>query len=404
MSKKDSITNEKTRILYLGSGGFPFGSAAVQRQIQLAKSLIHAGYEVTVVNNRSTHDKKIARRESLKILGRYQGIQYFYSSLFTYRPKNIFVRKAARLTGNVIEVLTLLYFKVFKRTNHILLRAHKLKTLKYYYFITRVLKLELIYDYVEFYDSISNRDIVTYKNTKNSFDFNLTKYLDKVIVISVFLDNHIMKLNADVPVIKIPPIIDFDYFKKIEFKRTRKPFFLFCGSAAYMDIIEFIINSYSKSIAINNGYGLKLVINGNSEQLGKLNDFIEKNGKKIELLTKLPYLDLIGLYKSATALLIPISNNLQDAARFPFKICEYVASSNPIITSDAGAITEYFEDNVNAFIAVSDNVDDFTNKLNIVIGQPELAVKVGNTGYEFGKTVFNYKSYSEDLRKLIESR
>ena len=400
---KYSNSNNKMRVLYLGSQGFPFGSATIQRQIQLAKSLIYGGFDVTVVNNRSLHSKFIAKRENMKIHGFYQGIQYLYSSLLPYRSSNFFIRNSIRIIGIIVEFLVIAYFKFFKRTKYILLRTHQLKTLKYYYYISRLFNLELIYDYVEFYDSLGNRNNQILKSSKYSFDYNVVKYVDKLIVISAFLEKHVESLNSDVPLIKIPPIIDFSYFENIQFEKPDKSFFLFCGSAVYDDVIKFIIHSFIESNGVTSEYKLKLVINGDSDQLEKLHRYIKSKKCEgiIEVLFKLPYLDLIKLYKSANALLIPISNNLQDQARFPFKICEYTASKRPIITSDSGAIKEYFEDNVNAFIAKTNDINDFTNKLNLVIKEPENADIIGRKGYELGKSIFNYKAYSSELKKML---
>jgi len=220
-----------------------------------------------------------------------------------------------------------------------------------------------------------------------------------------FLENHLKKINANKPTIKIPPIIDFSYFDGVDPKKVTTPFFLFCGSAAYEDIIKFIIEVYINSNAKLKNYELKLVINGTLDQLEKLNQFINENRchENVEILSNLSYLDLVNLYKSAWALLIPIGNNIQDQARFPFKICEYTASKRPIITSDSGAIKEYFDDGLNAFIAKTDSLDDFTRKLNLVMDQKKLSNRVGLNGYRLGKMLFNYKTYSDDLKNFILS-
>ena len=61
------------------------------------------------------------------------------------------------------------------------------------------------------------------------------------------------------------------------------------------------------------------------------------------------------MYKNATAHLIPLSNSIQDTARFPNKISEYLASAKPIITTDVGEIKHYFKD--------MDNFDEILDSL-----------------------------------------
>ena len=205
--------------------------------------------------------------------------------------------------------------------------------------------------------------------------------------------------------IKIPPIIDFSYFDETNPKNVSAPYFLFCGSSNYDDIVKFIIEVFIKSKAKQSNYKLKLIINGSLDQLKELHKYIKdyRLENDIEILSKLPYFELISIYKSAEALLIPLTNNLQDRARFPFKICEYTASGRPIITSNSSSIHLLFEDNINAFIAESDSTDDFANKLNLVISQPSLADSIGVNGYKLGKRIFNYKTYTKSLTKLIEN-
>jgi glycosyltransferase involved in cell wall biosynthesis len=100
-------------------------------------------------------------------------------------------------------------------------------------------------------------------------------------------------------------------------------------------------------------------------------------------------------------LLLPLRNTIQDKARFPFKISEYLASGRPIITSDVGVISEYFIDNENALICIPDDIDSFVEKLNYVIFNSYAANEIGNKGYLLGKNYFNKDCYNSDLLNLI---
>jgi len=113
------------------------------------------------------------------------------------------------------------------------------------------------------------------------------------------------------------------------------------------------------------------------------------------------YDDLIGYYKNARALLIPLQENLQDKARFPFKISEYTAAARPIITSDSGAVVEFFKDGENALLAKTGRISDFSAKLNFILENPQKAEQIGMNGYALGQNYFNYKSYRSTLLKLI---
>ena len=60
---------------------------------------------------------------------------------------------------------------------------------------------------------------------------------------------------------------------------------------------------------------------------------------------------LNDLYKNAIALLIPLRPTLQDEARFPHKIGEYLASGNPVISTNYGEVKHYFQDGHDMLIA-----------------------------------------------------
>lgn len=394
---------KKKRILFLGLDGFPFGSAFTQRQVQLGKAFLETGFKVTVINKSSQHSKRISKRENILAHGFYQNIEYFYCSLLPYRSSNFIIRNIFKLIGGFIQPFIILYYRIFRNAKYIFNNSIYLKNIKYCYFLSKLFRMKLIFDYVEFMASVRNRHKKYLVDIESRAENDLFKYTDKLIVISNFLEKYVKETAPNIPMIRIPPVIDFSFIDSIPLKITSDRYFLLCASGGYQDIIKFTIEAFAGSYGPEKNYKLKLVINGNPKELEAIHLYIEeiKFQNYIEILSELPYSDLISFYKSARALLIPISNNLQDLARFPFKICEYIASKRPIITSDLGAVKEFFEDNVNAFIAKTDNVNDFSKKLNLVMEYPDLANEIGSNGYELGKNVFNYETYSKDLGAFI---
>ena len=377
----------------------------IQRQVQISKLALDCGLGVVVINRWGVYSKEIAKREKISVIDNFQGIDYMYSSLIPYRSTNFIVRNLAKLLGYIFEFFLIIYYVIFKNAKYIFCNTIDLRDLNYYSHLSKVLRVELIYDYVEFIDSIGVRNKENQVIVKPSFDDQIPNYTDKLIVISDYLRNKIIDSSSNLPMIKIPRIIDFSYFDDVIPMKNENPYFLFCGSAAYLDIIEFIIKSFIGSDAVTKNYNLILVLSGSVNQILKVNEVIsrEKGLHKVKVLTQLSYIDLVSYYKSAYSLLIPITENLQDKARFPFKICEYSASKRPIITSNSGPILEYFEDNVTAFIAETENRSDFTNKINLAVNDVDLANLVGKNAYKLGLENFSYKAYIKDFKKFISS-
>ncbi len=392
------MTKTKT-ILYLGLKGFPFGTAEVQRQLQISKAILNAETRVLVINQKGTHLLNTIKKENIGTTGSYEGIDYIYASGTPLYVSNFFIRNLLKAIGWLNELIIILYHAFNKNLSCIIVCTSSLTKLKYLWCVTRITRTRLVYDYVEYFSSLEDRTIREPSN-KMTFDKIFFNYTDALIIISPYLVQHIKRMKSNKPFIMVPPIMDFEKFSMIHFKPKVSNYFLYCGSVQYIDVIKFIIEAYRKSNSYENGVSLILVVNGPMAIISKIRDFITED-RTIQILSGLSYENLVGYYKNAKALLIPLQDNLQDKARFPFKISEYTASARPIITSDSGAIVQFFEDGKNALLAKTGDIDDFSTKLNFVLENPEKAEQIGLNGYAIGEHYFNYKNYTSTLRELI---
>ncbi|MGB8491608.1 MAG: glycosyltransferase, partial [Bacteroidales bacterium] len=116
--------------------------------------------------------------------------------------------------------------------------------------------------------------------------------------------------------------------------------------------------------------------------------------------TRIPYNELVRLYKTAAALIIPLRNKDQDRARFPHKLGEYCASARPIITDRVGEICNYF-DETNSYLCQDYDKLEFSKAMINVLEYPEQAGRIGRNGYLTGLKHFNYSSYSKNLASLF---
>ncbi len=386
-------------VLYLGQNGFPFGMAAVQRQLQISKAIAIDDTRVLVVNEKGIHSSNVIIREKIHASGTFEGIDYFYASGTPLYPDHFITRNFLKFIGWFRELVTILYHGLFKNLTCVVVCTSSLSKLKYFWCLTRITNTRLVYDYVEYFSSLENRSIKTVDSGK-TFDTEFYKYTDALIIISTYLEQHVNRMKSKKPYIMVPPIIDFEKFSIIDNKPKESDYFLYCGSTYYLDVVEFIMEAYRKTNSRDQGVSLFLIVNGSAEVRAKIQDSIKEN-TTIKLLSRLSYEDLIGYYKNAKALLIPLQDNLQDKARFPFKISEYTAAGRPIITSDFGAVIDYFKDGETALVAKTGDINDFSAKLSFVLENPEKSEQIGRNGHELGLQHFNYKSYSTALTKLI---
>ena len=390
----------RKKILYLGSRGFPFEpSAQIQRQIMISKILIEAGYDVTVICT-----KGIFRNNKIRFKGKYEKINYIYTS-FTSKYYNFrLLRLVFTIFGRINEFFYILIQKILSNQTEIIffVNTKSIYLLKYYRIISKIINAKLTYNYVEYVKSLSPSNSY-FKNNLELFDQSVVKLSDNLICISDFLIAKIQEKSSKKSIIKIPAITDFDKFDNIKINpKSGNEYFLYCGALAYTDIIIFIINSFE--LVINNKINLIIVTNGSDVNLKDLKDLIYRNTKKeqISVLSNLEFEDLISLYKNALALLIPLRSTIQDIARFPHKLSEYTASGTPIITTNNGEIKNYFTDYENAFVASTYDPTEFAKKMEFVITNKELAEQVGKNGRKIGEKFFDYKNYITKISKFIE--
>jgi glycosyltransferase involved in cell wall biosynthesis len=391
---------KKRAVLFLGSNGFPIGMAAIQRQIQLAKTFKLAGFEVTVLNWKGVHSRDRIKMEKIQSVGYFEEIKYLYTSGVPRYYHNFLLRNLLKVIGRIGELAVILKYNLTKNVNSFVVNCLELNELRYYYFIARILGVEVIYDYVEFVSSLGHRDMNDLPT--NSFDYKFVKFADKFICISPFLESHLNSVAPNKSKLLIPPIIDFDYVASIKTTPSEKRYFLFCGSTAYRDIFHFVIQAFKKCSFKSGEFELYLVINGDAEIVKEIKKITSENSS-ITTFSDLRYDQLLALYKNALALLIPMSENLQDRARFPFKICEYTSAARPIITTAGGPIPFYFTNMVNAVISYKDDLSAFADGMQFIAAHPEKATEIGNAGYQLGRKVFNLSVYSDQVLSLVNN-
>lgn len=203
---------------------------------------------------------------------------------------------------------------------------------------------------------------------------------------------------------KLPIICDFDKFNTAVIPREEVQF-LYCGAASYLELVAFIIKAYEHLKGFDR-ISLKLVLGGNPAQLREVKEVIDASSAKetITLVANVPHDDIPELYASASALLIPLRPTVQDAARFPHKIGEYLASGRPMITTAYGEINHYrFKDGDTALIAEDYHPESFSHKMKFIIENPEQAYKIGLNGRRMGKASFHFPVFARDLKHYFEA-
>lgn len=374
------------RILFCGGSNYPSNdNAPTNRYIAIAKVM---GFEneIIFVNRIPVLEKKSFSGEVEFDVIDVSGQKY--------RPESFLKRSLFKLFSPVFEFLTIRKLSKEKKVDWVNIYTQFFGLCLFYYFLSKLFRFKTILHYVEIRSQIKGRSFFLRCNDY-LYDNYVMFLFDRYIPISHFLDRHLKEKNTKVNTLIIPPICDFQFFNAVESaKQFDVPYLLYCGSAAYSEVILFIIESFKKIKSIDTIH-LHLVLNGiKSEQIKNL---LEQNEDRIKVFSSLEYTDLIGLYKSSLALLIPLRNIEQDQARFPQKIAEYIAAEKVIISTNFGEVKHYFQDLNNAVLADEYDTESYSNKMDWVIENKLNLSDIEFKAYETGKKHFDIIAYRKGV-------
>lgn len=378
-------------IAFVGLPGVPFRGRACDVRVTYFANLLAASHKVTIVNwysaislNRYGRGELNNKVDIVNIVkSRYS--KGCYSKLLSFisiiKEPYVILSLNKKMHIDVLHIYTEHLFAYFT-----------------YKFLSIIIGAKLIYNYVEDRSSFDSSSYFMRKLQRLA-DVVAAKYCDGVIPISDFLEKKALSINPKLKTIKILPLCDFNDFKAIHAQtQIKDPYILYCGSINYKEVIDFIIKSYRSSI-ISSSRKLILVLSGNQE---KISQVAQKN-PGIIVLSHIEYKELISFYKGAEALLIPLRNTTKDIARFPNKVCEYLASEGVIISTSIGEISRYFKDNVNAILAKDYSIKLMSEKLDDLYNGIYNIEKMKECSYNTGLKYFDINAYSQKIELYLQS-
>lgn len=388
-------------VVYLGETGFPHGFGAIQKLIMISRSLIDEGATVTVINRKGSFSPD--QPVELAIEGVFEAIQYVYTSGSIYKPQSFLTRNIAKLKGIISEFQYLIKLKKAQNLDAAIISCHHFGQTLLYRLYGYLFKIPLAYNHVELASAIVHRKGFFTKINDYLFEQYLIPSMDGAFPISEVLVEDFRKVAPKKKQLKIPILCEFEKFD-IQVSPPERDYFLYCGALDYRELLDFILKAYDL-LPEHNPVDLHFVLGGGTpEDLADLQQHVQsfKKGNQVKIFHNVRHADIPKHYKPAKALLIPLRPTLQDAARFPHKIGEYLASGNPMISTNYGEVAHYFTDQENALIADVYEVEPFAAKMQFVLDHPKTAKKIGQKGLTFGRKAFSYSSYGAQILKFLK--
>ena len=378
------------KIVFVGLSGVPYAGRACDSRLANIANLLAEKATIEILNRYSSQAK-----DSLSgiILSKDVSCREIVKS-----------RKTKGFATLLFYTLSLLKepFEIFKSHRREKIDWLHLYTGHYidfviYKLIAKFIGAKIVYEYVEYRSGKSSHNLY-HKINNYLCDFHGAKLWDACFTISNFLEEKALKVNPKLPIIKVTPIGDFCLFEKNKKDiDINEEYVMFCGHAGYFDVLRFIIDSFRTS-KIHQTKKLLMVLGGSQNQVQRVREY----DKECIIKSKLPYDELIALYKHAFALMIPLRNSIGDIARFPNKICEYTAAHGLIISTTNGEMKYYFKNGENAILAEECSVPAIVQCLDDVASGKYDIDRIRDNSYKTGIENFSIDAYKEKLYNFLK--
>lgn len=394
-------------VIIIDSFGFPYGMASTSRVRLIARGLVEKNICITVLCVIAT--EKEGGVENIVKKGSFMGIDFEYTAGTTIRSKNFWARRYYDIKGLIVAIYRLIDFKRKGELDNIYYYGnigHRRLYRWLFYMTANLLNTPLIIE-------ICERPWLLEKRSVLDSYLHPLKSVNGAITISSYLTNWAIseskKRGTKIRTLELPILVDVDEhqpLQKLNFESQLTV--VFAGSSKYDETLRFILDSMK--VVWQRFPNCQLVITGNRTKdpsIDWLINYLDNHSihDKVNIAGYLTRADLLHLYQSASALLIPLFDDIRSHARFPTKIGEYLCSCTPVVTTRVGEISRYFTDNENSFICDPGDSQLYGNKIMEAIdpSNQKFTRQIGQKGREIAEIQFNYKNHRQSLVNFFTS-
>lgn len=391
---------KKLNCVFLGPFLYPHGFAATKRKQQFLDCIIENGDYARVFitlkwakGHELNNNKGVFKGISYEVLGKQVRKNLLFPFTFLcFTVKSCFrlwsVRK--KHTRNIIVAFGINYDTVL-----LLLFA-------------KAIGYRVVFDIVEDFSTLIFSNSLKGK-TKRWFlvvlpDIFERSLISGVTVITKYLFDKYKKYPG-IPIEKVPVsaqniLIDKTQIKNYFINESQKFRLLYSGTYGEKEGFPTLIEAFSK---LHKGFpDSQLVLTGNCPPPLK-EKFLDavQDDKAILFTGKLDEEDYYNVLDSVDVLLMTRTNSAYANAGFPYKLGEYLATGNPVISTQVSDISEYLEDKKNAILIEPDNVEDLYSAMHWVMQNPYEANEIGLKGKNVCKQYFNPVVNSNLFYKML---
>lgn len=220
-------------------------------------------------------------------------------------------------------------------------------------------------------------------------------YVDQFISPSRFTLRKHLEMGLQIPIRHLPYFLattedQNDEASTAGYQNSGRPYFLFVGRLEKIKGLQNVIPIFLR----NPQYDLFVAGDGNYEEALR---GMAAGAKNIRFFGRLSHNELRGLYRGATAVIVPsICYEV-----FGIIIIESFSMKTPVIVNNLGALPEVIEDSGGGFIYEND--DQLLNSMKQLAGSRELRDRLGQAGYQAFLNQWSEESHLRQYFDLIES-
>ena len=385
-------------VIFGDSFSFPEGNASTNRVYTFAKGFIENGINVHIICFGNEYLEKHN--------GEVENIKYYHPFGQVERSSSIILRRWFKFRKYFKTYMLLRKINREDEITTINLHSYRLLVELFAFLIARIVKTKIILDRCEHPLQFYKENVFEQTIAKIKISIQ-TKLYDGMFCISQYLIDFYSESGfAREKLFLVPSTVDSGRFDRIFDPILPFEYILYCGSLTILkDGVNILIESFNR---ISEKYpDINLVLIGKGDTVEDeilIRDLVTKLNidERVKFLGQLPRTVIPAYLCNAKVLALARPESIIAAAGFPSKLTEYLATGKPVVVTKVGEIPVYLTDRANAFLAKPNNIDDFTEKIDYVLGNYELACEVGKRGKDLTLTIFNYNFQSKRMISFIE--
>lgn len=266
--------------------------------------------------------------------------------------------------------------------------------------LSKLLRYKIIFDIVEDYDSFTaNLKLISRFKfwTVRKLDRLNSILSDSIVVISTYLQRKYELIHAK-RITLIPITAKLIYNNKLKTSFNQPFLIIYAGSFGDKDGVDIIIEGFIEFNKVVSDSKLYLI--GSGEQQKRYAEKY-KNTTNIVFTGFIPDKEYYLWLQRADVLCMCRTGSVFANAGFPFKLGEYLATGNPIITTKVSDVELYLTDQ-DAYLITPDDKQQFVNQLLLIRSNSEIAFKVGLNGIAICEKYFSPKINGQILYCLLK--